>query len=326
VVLEAPRTPSAPAVGAAVPIALSHPDGAEARRPVGTGSWTGSRRGLVAGSVVLLGGEPGIGKSTLLLQIAAGVARGAGEVPGGGVLYATGEESTRQVRLRAGRLGLAGGPVGDAIRVVAETEVGRIVELARGERPALLLVDSIQTVASDELVGPPGSVGQVREATLRLMELAKSDGIPVVLVGHVTKTGRWPAQDPRALVVVVLSVGATATGACASCEPPRTVRPPRGSGGCRDGRARAGRGGRPARRSWTVTLAGTVQRVAPILEGSRPLWSRCRPSSRRPPRRRRGARASGVDPNGWRSWSPSWAGGRGSARRPTMCTRTSRAA
>ena len=82
--------------------------------------------GLVAGSVVLLGGEPGIGKSTLLLQAAAGVA-----ASGATVLYATGEESASQVRLRAGRLGLAGGPVGDAIRVVAETGVGRIVDLAR---------------------------------------------------------------------------------------------------------------------------------------------------------------------------------------------------
>src|SRR5213082_826092 len=83
--------------------------------------------GLVAGSVVLLGGEPGVGKSTLLLQAAAGVARGAT------VLYATGEESSSQVRLRATRLGLAAGPVGDAIRVVPETGVGRIVELARAD-------------------------------------------------------------------------------------------------------------------------------------------------------------------------------------------------
>ena len=109
---------------------------------------------------MLLGGEPGIGKSTLLLQAAAGVA-----ASGATVLYATGEESASQVRLRAGRLGLAGGPVGDAIRVVAETGVGRIMDLAREARcPGCWSIDSVQTVTSEELDGPPGSVGQVREA------------------------------------------------------------------------------------------------------------------------------------------------------------------
>jgi DNA repair protein RadA/Sms len=162
VVHDEPRRPSAVAVAGAVPVPLSHPDThAEARRPVGIGELDRVLGGgLVPGSVVLLGGEPGIGKSTLLLQVAAGIARGSGGAPGGGVLYATGEESTSQVRLRAGRLGLADGPTGDAIRVVAETEVGRIIELARAERPALLLVDSVQTVASDELDGPPGSVAR----------------------------------------------------------------------------------------------------------------------------------------------------------------------
>jgi DNA repair protein RadA/Sms len=139
--------------------------------------------GLVPGSVVLLGGEPGIGKSTLLLQAAGGLTR-IGEV-----LYATGEESAGQVRLRAGRLGLLEGAAGERIRVVAENEVGRIAELAREERPSVLVVDSIQTVTVDELEGPAGSVGQVRESALRLMELAKQDGIAVIVVGHVTKDG-----------------------------------------------------------------------------------------------------------------------------------------
>src|SRR5450432_467337 len=148
--------------------------------------------GLVPGSVVLVGGEPGIGKSTLLLQAAAGVA----EL--GTVLYASGEESAAQVRLRATRLGLTDGLAGRAVRVVAESSIDRIVELAMAERPNLLIVDSIQTATVDELDGAAGSVGQVRESALRLMELAKgsgsgtgrgSDAIAVVIVGHVTKDG-----------------------------------------------------------------------------------------------------------------------------------------
>jgi len=140
--------------------------------------------GLVPGSVVLLGGEPGIGKSTLLLQAAAGLTATAGEV-----LYATGEESAGQVRLRAGRLGLLDGTPGERIRVVAENEVSRIAALAREGRPGVLVVDSIQSVTVDELEGPAGSVGQVRESALRLMELAKGDGIAVIVVGYVTKDG-----------------------------------------------------------------------------------------------------------------------------------------
>jgi len=137
--------------------------------------------GLVPGSVVLVGGEPGIGKSTLLLQAAAGI--------GGPTLYATGEESVVQVRLRAERLGLLAGPAGRQIRVVAESDIGRVVEHARVDRPDLVVVDSVQTATVAELDGAAGSVGQVREATLRLMEYAKSEDVPVLLVGHVTKDG-----------------------------------------------------------------------------------------------------------------------------------------
>ena len=133
--------------------------------------------GLVPGSLVLIGGEPGIGKSTLLLQAAAGLTRTTGGA--GHVLYAAGEESPGQVRLRAARLGLLAGAAADGVRVLAEHDVGRIVDVARAERPALVVVDSIQTATVDELDGPAGSVGQVREATLRLMDLAKGDGIAV---------------------------------------------------------------------------------------------------------------------------------------------------
>jgi len=140
--------------------------------------------GLVAGSLILLGGEPGIGKSTFLLQAAAGVA-----ATGGAVLYATGEESAGQVRLRAERLGLLAGAAGERIAILAESEVGRVVEAGRSARPAVLVVDSIQTATLDELDGPAGSVGQVRESALRYQELAKAEGVVVVLVGHVTKDG-----------------------------------------------------------------------------------------------------------------------------------------
>jgi DNA repair protein RadA/Sms len=137
--------------------------------------------GIVPGSLILLGGEPGIGKSTLLLQAAAGVAQP--------VVYATGEESAAQVRLRAERLGLLEAPAGSAIDVLPERDVGRIVEVARSARPGLLVVDSIQTATIDELDGAAGSVGQVRESTIRFMEFAKGEGVAVVLVGHVTKEG-----------------------------------------------------------------------------------------------------------------------------------------
>jgi DNA repair protein RadA/Sms len=137
--------------------------------------------GLVPGSLVLVGGEPGIGKSTLLLQAAAGL--------NGPVLYASGEESASQVRLRAARLGLLDGSAADLVTVLPEHDVETILEAARAARPRVLIVDSIQTATVAELDGAAGSVGQVREATVRLMDLAKGEGIAVILVGHVTKDG-----------------------------------------------------------------------------------------------------------------------------------------
>ena len=147
--------------------------------------------GLVAGSVVLLSGEPGVGKSTLLLQVAALTAAA------GPVLYISAEESNRQVALRAGRLGC----VHDGIALLAEPEVELAVAAARRMRPRLVIVDSVQTMVSDRVPAVAGSVTQVREVAAQLVELAKHDGPTVVLVGHVTKEGL--VAGPKSLEHVV---------------------------------------------------------------------------------------------------------------------------
>ena len=135
--------------------------------------------GLVAGCLVLLGGDPGVGKSTLLVQALAGLAGG------GRVLYATGEESIAQTALRARRVGAASA----RMSVVAETDVERILAHAHAELPAVLAVDSIQTVYTPLLDSIPGSLAQVRECASRLMQFAKTTGVPTFIVGHVTKDG-----------------------------------------------------------------------------------------------------------------------------------------
>lgn len=179
-----------------------------ARIPVGIGEVDRVLGGgLVPGSLVLVGGEPGIGKSTLLLQAAAGLSAV------GPILYATGEESSAQVRLRAVRLGILDGAAGAAVTVYAESAVERVVDTARAARPVALVVDSIQTATVEELEGPAGSVGQVREAALRYMELAKGDGIAVLLVGHVTKEGSLAGPKTlEHLVDAVLSVEGDRSG------------------------------------------------------------------------------------------------------------------
>lgn len=138
--------------------------------------------GLVPGSVVLLGGEPGIGKSTLLCQVLDGIAARAGEAS---VLCVSGEESVAQTALRARRIGVAAG----GLRFVAETNLERVIGHLKSLRPAVLAVDSIQTLYSSEIDSIPGSVGQVRECASRLLQIAKQHDIATVLVGHVTKDG-----------------------------------------------------------------------------------------------------------------------------------------
>ncbi len=152
--------------------------------------------GIVPGSVILLAGEPGVGKSTLALQLAAGVAGS------GGVLYITGEESPEQLRLRADRLP----EVPKGVAVIAETRVEALAGAWREQNPVVVLVDSIQTLSTDRVESAPGSVAQVRECAAMLAATAKADGTALVLIGHVTKEG--VLAGPRVLehlVDVVLS-------------------------------------------------------------------------------------------------------------------------
>ncbi len=136
--------------------------------------------GLVAGSLVLIGGDPGIGKSTLMLQALHGMAAGTSKV-----LYVSGEESVQQLRLRSRRLG-AGAP---RLLVVSEIDLDAILKMVETHRPDVLVIDSIQTMYSSDLASAPGSVSQVRDSAMRLMLNAKKSGIPTLLVGHVTKDG-----------------------------------------------------------------------------------------------------------------------------------------
>ncbi|MBI5333161.1 MAG: DNA repair protein RadA [Burkholderiales bacterium] len=150
--------------------------------------------GIVEGGVVLIGGDPGIGKSTLLLQAVDALSRQMK------VLYVTGEESGAQVALRARRLGLDG----SAVRVQAEISLERILATLEAERPAFCVIDSIQTLYSEQLTSAPGSVAQVRECAAHLTRTAKASGCTMVLVGHVTKEGAL--AGPRVLEHIVDTV------------------------------------------------------------------------------------------------------------------------
>ncbi len=172
-------------------------DGAEAERvPSGIGEFDRVLGGgIVPGSMVLIGGEPGIGKSTLLLQVAHLLAR-----TGGPVLYVSGEESEKQIKLRGERLGITGG----ALFLVGETSLERILEHVDDLKPTALVVDSVQTIYSSKFPSAPGSISQVREVATQLLFVAKGRGITTFLIGHVTKDGNL--AGPKSLEHIVDTV------------------------------------------------------------------------------------------------------------------------
>jgi len=179
-------------------VALAEVDAARQSRRVPTSSGELDRvlgGGLVTGSAVLLGGDPGIGKSTLALQLAGGVARA-----GAAVLYVAGEEAPAQVRLRAERLGLDG----EHVLVLAATDTPSIAAAIDEHRPAVVIVDSVQTVYTPRVESAPGSVSQVREASAELVAAARDHNTAVHLIGHVTKEGYL--AGPRVLEHMVDTV------------------------------------------------------------------------------------------------------------------------
>lgn len=149
--------------------------------------------GLVKGSIVLLGGEPGIGKSTLILQNVL-------SIRSINVLYVSGEESATQLKMRANRLG----KVADNVYILCDTSLESIIANAEKLNPQLIVVDSIQTIASDEMESSAGSIGQVRECTARLLRYAKETGVPVIIVGHINKEGA--IAGPKVLEHIVDAV------------------------------------------------------------------------------------------------------------------------
>lgn len=149
--------------------------------------------GLIKGSFLLLGGDPGIGKSTLMLQMAE-------RCPNRAILYVAGEESASQIKQRAGRIGLTG----ENLLIWPDTRIGSVIEQARAIKPDLMVIDSIQTVFSDELSSLPGSVQQIRECSAMLQQIAKKEGITTLMIGHVTKEG--DIAGPRILEHMVDTV------------------------------------------------------------------------------------------------------------------------
>jgi len=178
------------------PIALDAvPADAEQRLATGIGEFDRVLGGgIVQGSLVLLGGDPGIGKSSLLMHTSAALATR------GTVLYVSGEESAAQTKIRARRFGISG----EGILLLAETDLGSVIEAVRRVRPLFVVIDSIQTMSSDAIGSAAGGVSQLRECTARLLELAKGDDVPIFLIGHVTKEGA--VAGPRVLEHIVDAV------------------------------------------------------------------------------------------------------------------------
>jgi DNA repair protein RadA/Sms len=200
---EAPPPPNARGRQTTLALETSRPhayetiDGADAPRvPSGIGEFDRVLGGgIVPGSMVLIGGEPGIGKSTLLLQVAQLLGR-----THGAVLYVSGEESEKQIKLRGDRLGITGG----GLFLLAETSLERILEEVDALKPQALVVDSVQTIFSSKFPSAPGSISQVREVATQLLFVAKGRGITTFLIGHVTKDGAL--AGPKSLEHIVDTV------------------------------------------------------------------------------------------------------------------------
>jgi DNA repair protein RadA/Sms len=178
------------------PVAFDEITGAEApRTPTGIAEFDRVLGGgVVAGALMLLGGDPGVGKSTLMLDVAS---RLASRVK---VLYASGEESAQQIKLRGNRMGIAPG----SLQIYAEMSVEKILAAAEAQAAAVVIIDSVQTTFSEKLEMAPGSIGQVREVTSQLLFWAKKNHVPVFLIGHVTKDGAL--AGPKALEHIVDTV------------------------------------------------------------------------------------------------------------------------
>ena len=246
--------------------------------------------GLVAGSLVLLGGEPGIGKSTLLLQVCAHMARTSGVV-----IYVSGEESAQQVRLRAARLGISG----ERILLLAETNLDAVLRHLDRCAPSLVVVDSIQTMSLDTVAGAPGSLSQVRECTLALMRFAKQNSVSVLVAGHVTKEGAIAGPGTLEHIVdVVLYMEGERHSAY------RLVRGVKNRFGSTDelGVFEMGAAGLSEVENPSLAFTGGRGQVigsviVPVLEGSRPLLVEIQalttPAGYGPPRRV----SNGFDPN-----------------------------
>jgi DNA repair protein RadA/Sms len=183
--------------GQAGPLSLEEIEsGDEFRLPTGVGEFDRVLGvGVVTGSVVLIGGDPGIGKTTLLLQILPRLAKSSERV-----LYVSGEESPRQIKMRCERLGIES----EALLILPETTLEEILKITQTKNPAALVVDSIQTTYTSHLTSAPGSVSQVQEVAAQLMFYAKRNGTPVFLIGHVTKDGA--IAGPRTLEHIVDTV------------------------------------------------------------------------------------------------------------------------
>src|ERR1700690_1974530 len=194
---QSPKSLKSIAEGNSGPIPLSSVTGGNEKRvPVGISELDRVLGGgLVKGAVILIGGDPGIGKSTIILQAIARIASLTGTV-----LYVSGEESPEQIKLRAERLSINS----DRIMLLPETVVEQILSVADKLKPAAIVVDSIQTVYTEELTSAPGSVGQIRESAAKMMFYAKRSGTPVFLIGHVTKEGA--IAGPRVLEHLVDTV------------------------------------------------------------------------------------------------------------------------